>query len=96
MDEFEITLQREFFDEIRFLRLLGVHAPVEESEKQLKKLAIRFNHGLARKVSLKRPSPKLSRKKFEAFHAQSRVDAIDRRGGTAGRRPQRMIMMMIS
>lgn len=59
----------------------GLRVPVREVMRQR---AVSFNHGKARKVSLKRPSPRLSRDELEQIKATAIMERTMRDGSIGG------------
>jgi len=64
--------------DLEWIKKFGVTISPDELKQEMRKTAVSFNHGRARKVSLDRPSPWLSKEKLAALRTQARFNLIVR------------------
>jgi len=64
--------------DLEWIKKFGVTISPDELKQEMRKTAVSFNFGRVRKVSIKRPSPWLSRENLAALKAQARLDIIMR------------------
>lgn len=60
------------------MRYLGVVLDNAATEKFLRPIGQKANHGRCKKISVKRPSPRVSRKQIAAYKARARLSVIKR------------------
>jgi len=60
------------------IKMYGVTVSQMDIDEKMTEYGRSFNHGRPRKVSLKRPSPQLSRRKLETFRALAILESTMR------------------
>lgn len=55
------------------MRSMGIVITEPKIKNQVKLIAVKYNHGRRKKVSLKRPGPRMSRAQLSAYKAKARM-----------------------